>query len=159
MEECMDVAITTAGSSSWPTVTFAGMEDATEDAFQWTCTVPKIGEASATITRLLDDVFCDEYEQLHSTNAVNCYMKNMNITREEAKAILLDQVENAWKDINEELLLLAQSSSLPRPLIMRIVNTAKAVDIFNRNCGDAYSNPNHLTQGIISSLLVDPMSI
>ncbi|GAB4843949.1 hypothetical protein Ancab_013913 [Ancistrocladus abbreviatus] len=77
---------------------------------------------------------------------------------EEAKAILENQIENAWKDINEELIILGQNSSLPKPVIISIVNTAKATDIFNRNCRDAFSNPNHLTQGIISSLVVDPIS-
>ncbi|GAB4854256.1 hypothetical protein Ancab_022843 [Ancistrocladus abbreviatus] len=159
LEEHMDVALATAGSTYWPTVLFVGMEDATEDAFQWAHSVPKIGEASATITRFLDDIFCDEYEKLQSTNAINWYMRNMNITEEEAKAILLNQVENAWKDMNEELLLLGQNSSLPKPVIKCIVNTAKATDIVGRKYGNAFNIPNDIIKGTISSLFIDPMSI
>ncbi|GAB4854270.1 hypothetical protein Ancab_022857 [Ancistrocladus abbreviatus] len=159
VEEYMDVAITTAGSSFIPAVLFAGMEDATEDSFHWACSVPKIGEASAIITRLLNDSVCEKYEQHQSAKAIKCYMKEMKITEEEAKAILENQVENAWKDINQELLLLlgAQSNSLPKPVIMCFVNLARAVDISIHNDRNAYIH-SHITKPTVSSLFVHPMS-
>ncbi|GAB4854286.1 hypothetical protein Ancab_022873 [Ancistrocladus abbreviatus] len=58
--EYVDVAITTASSSFIPAVLFAGMEDATEDAYHWACSVPKIGEASAIVTRLFNDSICEK---------------------------------------------------------------------------------------------------
>ncbi|GAB4854268.1 hypothetical protein Ancab_022855 [Ancistrocladus abbreviatus] len=60
VEEYMNVALITAGSSFWPATMLAGVEDVTDDAFQWACSDPKLAKASATITRLLDDMFCDE---------------------------------------------------------------------------------------------------
>ncbi|GAB4854284.1 hypothetical protein Ancab_022871 [Ancistrocladus abbreviatus] len=159
VEEYMDVAITTAGSSFIPAVLFAGMEDATEDAFHWACSVPKIGEASVIITRLLNDSICEKYEQHQSAKAIKCCMKEMKITEEEAKAILENQVENAWKDINQELLLLlgGQSNSLPEPVIMCFVNLARAVDISVHNDRNAYIH-SHITKPTVSSLFVHPMS-
>ncbi|GAB4854277.1 hypothetical protein Ancab_022863, partial [Ancistrocladus abbreviatus] len=158
VEEYMDVAITTAGCTFFPTLYYAGLEKATEDAFQWACTVPKNAKASAIITRLLDDSVYEKPEQLHSAKAIRCYVKEMNITEEEAKAILQNQVENAWKDINEELLLLGQNSKLPKPVIKCIVNHARAVDIYIRNDNDEYTNP-HIIKGTISSLFIDPLRI
>ncbi|GAB4830431.1 hypothetical protein Ancab_020069, partial [Ancistrocladus abbreviatus] len=99
------------------------------------------------------------HEQLQSAKAIKCYAKDMKITQEEAKAIIRSQVENAWKDINQELLLLdRQYSSLPKSVIMCIVNHAKAVDIFLHNDRNAHTYP-HIIKGTISSLFVDPMSI
>ncbi|GAB4854262.1 hypothetical protein Ancab_022849 [Ancistrocladus abbreviatus] len=99
------------------------------------------------------------YEQLQSTNGVNCYMKNMNITEEEANAVILSKVENAWKDVNEELLLLAQNSNLPKPVIMGVVNTAKSSYITVHKYGNEFNLPDHIMKGIISSLFIEPMSI
>ena len=57
MEEYMPIALVTSAYSMLATTSFVGMGDvATEEAFAWLFSDPKIVTASAIVCRLMDDV-------------------------------------------------------------------------------------------------------
>lgn len=82
-------------------------------------------------------------------------MKEYNVSEEYAKNLLYKQVEDLWKDINQEYLI---TKTIPRPLLVAVINLVHFLDVlyaekdnFTR-MGDEYKN-------LIKSLLVYPMSI
>ncbi|OAY81182.1 putative terpene synthase 2 [Ananas comosus] len=126
---------------------FLGMgPEATEEAFKWASSNPKIAKAIATICRLLDDVVGHEFEtgRNNVATAVTCYMKENNASLEEASETLLKMIEDAWKDTNHEYLKLTW---LPTSLLMPYVNLARMMEILYREC-DKYTNVHLLKEYI-----------
>ncbi|KAL4360004.1 hypothetical protein AHAS_Ahas08G0134000 [Arachis hypogaea] len=92
-------------SSGYPlliTVSYIGMGDiAIEDIFKWVTSKPKIVRASTIICRFMDDIVSNELEQKreHVTSIIECYMREYDISKEEAIQELKKGVTDAWKDI------------------------------------------------------------
>ncbi|MBA0654526.1 hypothetical protein Goklo_021516, partial [Gossypium klotzschianum] len=107
MEEYMPIALVSCG---YPLLTIAscvGMDDSiTEETFIWAFNDPKICRASNTICRLMSDIVSHKFEQErgHVSSAVECYMKQHGVSMQEAYNEFYNQINNAWKDINEECL-------------------------------------------------------
>ncbi|GAB4849081.1 hypothetical protein Ancab_003893, partial [Ancistrocladus abbreviatus] len=156
VEEYMAVALISAGITWFPILYYVGMAITTQATFDWVRTRPKICKASAIICRLLDDLAPYQHEEAHAATATKCYMKQYKLSEEEARAILKRQVKDAWKDINEGLL--AQNmSSVSKPLLMVLLNHARANVLFNQD-GDWYSDP-YPYRDCVSSLLIDPVAV
>uniref|UniRef100_A0A0E0ITU5 Uncharacterized protein n=1 Tax=Oryza nivara TaxID=4536 RepID=A0A0E0ITU5_ORYNI len=66
---------------------------------------------------VIKDIF--ETERNNVATAVTCYMKEYDSTKEEAIKALWNDVENAWKDMNEEYLKL---TSIPSSLLIQSVS-------------------------------------
>lgn len=64
------------------------------------------------------------------------------------------EVENAWKDINQEYI---KPTAVPMPFLDRVLNLARAIDVIYKY-GDGYTH-SHLLKDHIASLLVNPMVI
>ncbi|KAJ9135131.1 hypothetical protein P3X46_032345 [Hevea brasiliensis] len=113
-------------------VSFLGMgELASKEAFDWLCTEPKIVKAVSAICRLILRLskLCRlffEHSRGHVASAVECYIKQYGVSEQEACYELNKQVENAWKDINEEIL--KPNNAAPMPLLTIILNFARIVD-------------------------------
>ena len=80
-------------------------------------------------------------------------MKQHEATEEEAVKYLWKQVINAWKDINEECLY---PTSVPMPLLMRVLNLARAIDVIYKN-EDGYTHSDVVVKDFIVSVLIDPV--
>ncbi|XP_050899978.1 (-)-germacrene D synthase [Lathyrus oleraceus] len=158
MEEYMALGIVTSGYYLLTATSFIGMGCiATEEAFQWLTNNPKIVNASTRITRLMDDIVSNEFEQKrgHGASSIECYMNEHGVTRSDAIEELSRQVTNAWKDINEELL---DSTEVPKPLLMRVLNLSRVLHVLYKD-EDCYTNSQGSTKNDIISTLLNPCPI
>lgn len=78
-------------------------------------------------------------------------MNEFGDSLEEAKERLLQMVEDAWKDVNQECLHL----TIPYALLARFVNLASMMETMYKNT-DGYTQPS-LLKNSISLLLVQPI--
>ncbi|TYI58056.1 hypothetical protein E1A91_D11G326000v1, partial [Gossypium mustelinum] len=133
MEEYMPIALVSCG---YPLLTIAscvGMDDSiTKETFIWAFNDPKIRRASNTICRLMSDIISHK-----------CYMKQDGVSMQEAYNEFYKQINNAWKDINEECL--KPTAAIPRSALNRILNLERVMNLFHKG-EDAYT---------INSLLID----
>ncbi|XWS10463.1 hypothetical protein CRYUN_Cryun39dG0081900 [Craigia yunnanensis] len=93
-------------------------EIVTKYIFDWASNNPKIVKASSIIARLMDDIVSHKFEleRGHVASAVECYMKQHGVSEEKACDELNKQVDNAWKDINEELVI-RPTAGVPMPVL------------------------------------------
>ena len=118
MDEYMGVALVTSACHMFIATAFMGMGCiATEKAFQWLTNDPTIVKASTIISRLMDDVVSNEFEQKrgHVVSSLECYMKQHGVTKQDAINEFLRQVSSARKDINKECL---DPTEVPKPFLV-----------------------------------------
>ncbi|CAO2821280.1 unnamed protein product [Amaranthus hypochondriacus] len=160
-EEYMEVARVTIAYNVAIVASFLGMGSiATKDSFEWMYQdpMPKPVTASLTIFRLMNDVAGSKYEQSsreHVASSIQCYMKEFGLMEEEQiYQILEHQVEDAWKDINEGML---RPFVIPKPLLDRILNLARAPELFYKQRTEGYTVVNPIVKDKIASVLVHPI--
>uniref|UniRef100_A0AAN0LWU8 Terpene synthase n=1 Tax=Olea europaea TaxID=4146 RepID=A0AAN0LWU8_OLEEU len=154
MEEYMKVALISSGYMMLSTTCLVGMgELVTEEAFNWISTESIAAKASSIIARLMDDMAGHGFEQ--KVSAVECYMNEKGVSKEEAFTELQKLVTNAWKDINQECL---HQTVVPMAILMRVVNLARAINLLYRD-GDGYTNSKTKLRGLIADVLVEPVKI
>ncbi|KAJ4718968.1 Terpene synthase [Melia azedarach] len=157
IEEYMEVALISGGYLLLATISFVGMDDvATKESFEWISSNPKIVRASSVICRLMDDIVSHKFEQSrgHVASAIECYTKQHGVSEEDAVNVFRKEVENAWKDMNQELL---KPTAFPMPLMERVLNLARVIDYLHKD-SDSYTNA-HLVKDQIASLLRDPLPL
>ncbi|KAF3445211.1 hypothetical protein FNV43_RR14905 [Rhamnella rubrinervis] len=156
MEEYMSVAAVSATYFLITTLSFIDKgKIATEEVFQWVSNKPKIVTASSVIGRLMNDMVSHKFEHKrdHIASAVECCMKQHGVKEEEAYKLLGEEIENAWKDINQEFLKpTAVASSLLEP----ILNLTRMTDVMYTG-DDCYTNP-HKVKHSIALLLLQPIT-
>ncbi|KAK4795849.1 hypothetical protein SAY86_028175 [Trapa natans] len=87
IDEYMPLALETTGYGLLPISSFIGMGDAaTEDAFQWLLSEPKIITGAKMVCRLMDDIVSHKFEQKrgHVASAIECYAKHHGMAEEES---------------------------------------------------------------------------
>ncbi|KAK7405095.1 hypothetical protein VNO78_06288 [Psophocarpus tetragonolobus] len=155
VEEYMQVRIVSSGYPTLITICFVGMEDTTEEVLKWAMNDPIIIVAASIISRLMDDIVGNEFEQEreHIASSIECYMKQHNTSRQYAMKELLKMVGNAWKDINEACL---NPTQVPIHFLLRVVNLARMMDVLYKD-EDIYTNAGGLMKDYIQALLVNKM--
>ncbi|KAJ4701061.1 Terpene synthase [Melia azedarach] len=102
---------------------------------------------------------CPQYEQKrgHIASAVQCYMKQYGVSEEEAIKVLNEEIEDSWKDINEELILMNSNNGrvISFPLLESILNLVRTCNFLFKD-GDRYTN-SYLMKGQIATVLKDPV--
>nr|XP_048328535.1 valencene synthase-like [Ziziphus jujuba var. spinosa] len=128
---------------------FMGEEIATEEAFIWASNKPKIIKAASLIGRLMNDITSHKFERKreHCASAVECCMEQHGVEEEEAYKMLHQEIENAWKDINQELM---KPTAVATPVLDCVLNLARMSDVSYKD-GDSYTNP-HLMLCCLSIL-------
>uniref|UniRef100_A0A2N9GH67 Terpene synthase N-terminal domain-containing protein n=1 Tax=Fagus sylvatica TaxID=28930 RepID=A0A2N9GH67_FAGSY len=155
MEEYMHVALKTSGYPMLTAVSFLGMGDiVTKEAFDWIFSNPKIITASSVIGRLMDDIQFEQ-ERGHAASAVECYMKQHGVSEQVVHDELKRQVDDAWKDINEECM---RPTVVPMPLLMRVLNLARVIDVIYKE-GDGYTHVGKEMKDNVASVLIDAVPI
>lgn len=96
-----------------------------------------------------------EQKRGHVASAVECYMKEYGVTEEKANIELSKQVNNAWKDINETCI---QNTPIPRPLLLRILNFARVVEVIYKH-GDGFTHAGIFLKDSVVSLFVEPVPL
>ncbi|TQD79658.1 hypothetical protein C1H46_034790 [Malus baccata] len=158
LDEYLSAALDTS-SFSLAVTSFIGMGDiVTKDSLDWVFSDPKILKAASLIGRLKNDIKSHQFEQKrgHVASAVECYMKQYDVAEEEATLGLSKQVNNAWKDINEALL--HQTTTIPMPLLLRILNLTRLVEVLYKH-GDAFTHTGTFLKDIVVSLFVEPVHL
>nr|XP_043607603.1 (E)-beta-farnesene synthase-like [Erigeron canadensis] len=135
-----------------------GDDSVTEDTFKWVSTYPPIVKSSCLILRLMDDIAThkEEQERNHVASSIECYMKQYDVSEEQACEVLTKQVEDNWKVINQESL---RPLDVPRPLLMSPINLARVCDVLYKHGDDDYNHAGKDMIKYINSLLVHPMSL
>ncbi|KAH9778792.1 hypothetical protein WN944_014181 [Citrus x changshan-huyou] len=154
IEEYMPIALTSCAYTFVITNSFLGMGDfATKEVFEWISNNPKVVKAASVICRLMDDMQGHEFEQKrgHVASAIECYTKQHGVSKEEAIKMFEEEVANAWKDINEELMM--KPTVVARPLLGTILNLARAIDFIYKE-DDGYTH-SYLIKDQIASVLGD----
>ncbi|KAE8674437.1 Delta-cadinene synthase isozyme A [Hibiscus syriacus] len=139
-------------------VSFVGMEDSiTKETFIWAFNDPKILRASKTICRLMDDVVGHQFEQErgHAPSAVECYINQYGASAQVAYDEFYKQINNAWKDINEEFL---KPTAVSKSALDRVLNLARVIDLLYKD-EDAYTHVGESAKTSITMLLIDPISV
>ncbi|KAM3382974.1 terpene synthase 17-like isoform X2 [Capsicum galapagoense] len=157
MEKYMKNGIITGGLLLLASTFWLGIgKIATKDAFDWMATEPSILVAGSLIGRLLNDLKSHEEEQKRGdvAKAVECYMNEYNVTKEEAYMKIRNMIENYWKVLNEEYLKL--TGVIPRVLLMSIVNFTRAVEFLYKD-EDAFTCFKNNLKDVISVMLIDPI--
>ncbi|XLR36268.1 hypothetical protein S83_064168, partial [Arachis hypogaea] len=96
-----------------------------------------------------------EQKREHIVSYLECYMRECDISKEEAIQELQKGVTDAWKDINEECL---KPTEVPRPFLMNILNLARFMDVMYKD-EDCYTHAEGKMKKCIEALLVDPVPI
>nr|UCJ02325.1 sesquiterpene synthase 9 [Aquilaria sinensis] len=157
LEEYLKLGIHT---STCPLLTLSsvlGMGDnISRDVFEWFFSTPKILTACSLITRLLDDIMTNEFEKKmgHVDSAIDCYMKEHRVTKQEAVKELYKRVESAWKDVNEELL---RPTEVLKAVLMRVLNFPRCCHIMYADT-DAYTFPDYL-KDFVATLLIHQLPL
>ncbi|KAJ9164479.1 hypothetical protein P3X46_024053 [Hevea brasiliensis] len=136
---------------------FVGMEKiAGIKEYKWLQSNPKILKAVKVIGRLLNDIAShqDEQKRGDAASAVECYMKEHDVTEKAAVEEILKICRNAWKDINEECM---RPTALPRPILQFFVNLARVSEVVYR-FDDSYTNPSSLKDKI-TALFMEPLPL
>ncbi|KAL0001134.1 hypothetical protein SO802_014915 [Lithocarpus litseifolius] len=158
MDEYMSNALKSSGYPTVITISFVGMGDiVTQEAFQWVSQEPKIVKAASTISRLMDDIVSQEFEQKreHFVSSIDCYMKQHGVSKEEVHNEFQKQIQNAWKDINQGCL---RPTQVPMLLLTRVLNFSQVMDLLYKD-EDAYTHIGEVLLQGVSSLLVDSVPI
>ncbi|XP_030523549.1 (-)-germacrene D synthase-like isoform X2 [Rhodamnia argentea] len=158
MEEYMPIALASSALEVLPVTSFLEMGDiVTKDVFDWLLySNPKMAKAVKVVGRLMDDIAGHKFEQErgHGATSVECFMKQYGVTDEVAKEELRKQVADAWKDINEGL---RRPAIVPRPILTRILNFARAMHVVYKDEIDLYTHAETTLKMYVTSLYVDPL--
>ncbi|XAR48732.1 Valencene synthase [Bertholletia excelsa] len=118
---------------------FVGMgEFAKVDAFDWLQANPRIAVASAILGRLFNDLASSEgeREREHIAGALECYMKEFSLSKQDAIDEIYRRIDDGWKDINEEIL---RPTTVSMHLLMRILNLTRSVNVLYKD-GEAFTH-------------------
>ncbi|CAN1221553.1 Alpha-copaene synthase [Linum grandiflorum] len=158
MKEYKTVAYVSGGLPTLCTSAFMGMGAglATREAFEWVTNNTKMVSAVSAIARLQNDIVSHKLEQKrkHVATSVGCYIKEHNVSEEEAIEILWEEISGAWKDIVASY---QKPTPFPVALMDRLLNFASSFNVIYEH-GDGYTNP-HLLKSHIASLFVDPVPL
>ncbi|PWA44088.1 Alpha-isocomene synthase [Artemisia annua] len=156
MEEHKEVTTVSSGYKFTLIASFAAMGDAiTDDTFKWALTLPPLAKSCCVLCRVMDDIVThkEEQERKHVASGIQCYMKEFDVTEQHVYNVFNTKVEDAWVEMNEESL---KCKDVKWPIIMRVINLARAMDVLYKN-KDHYTHVGPELINHIKSLVVDPI--
>lgn len=129
-----------------------------QETFSWVSQYPQIVQSGATLVRLVDDVSTHEEEKRRGqlTTPIDCYMKDLGVTKEEAFLKFKEMAEDGWKELNEERV---KSAWIPRKFLAPMVNLARFAVVMYKYDADGFTNPEKVFKHHIASMLKDPVPI
>ncbi|MED6123090.1 hypothetical protein PIB30_046051 [Stylosanthes scabra] len=97
-----------------------------------------------------------EQQRKHGASAVECCMNQYGFSQEEAYEFIKKDINNSWKDMNEEYLKLVEH--IPSPILDCIINLARICEFLYANFEDKVTNC-ALFKDQIEALLLDPVVV
>ncbi|GAB4843508.1 hypothetical protein Ancab_013470 [Ancistrocladus abbreviatus] len=137
---------------------YLGMEEiAKREAFESIKTNPKATRAAGIIGRLMDDIGDHKFDKDRDyiVTAVKCYLKQYDVFEKVVHKELQRQIENAWMDLNEEIL---GPTIVPRPLLARSLNFCRAMDVIYKDL-DGYTIVDEANKENIRAMLINPIQM
>ncbi|XP_071737470.1 alpha-isocomene synthase-like [Rutidosis leptorrhynchoides] len=154
MEEHKEVTVISSGYKHTLVSAFAAMGDViTDETFKWALTMPPIVKSCCVLCRIMDDIVThkEEQERMHVASGIECYMKEYDVSEEHVYDMFSEKVEEAWKEMNQESMI---CKGVELPIIMRVINLARAMDVLYKN-KDHYTHVGPELINHIKSLMVD----
>ncbi|GAB4849337.1 hypothetical protein Ancab_040169 [Ancistrocladus abbreviatus] len=156
-EECLANAIKSIAYMLASTFCFIFLgEIATVEVFEWTSQFPKALEACSGITRLLNDMSTPSQQRDGMLSTIITYMKHFNVSKEEAIEELCKQVDDFWKDLNQEML---QPNVVRMPIITCLVRLARSAEITWRDGYDSLTVVHQCYKDDIERAFLEPFPI
>ncbi|KAF4371200.1 hypothetical protein F8388_020927 [Cannabis sativa] len=159
-DEHMRVSYVSCGNTMLISTSFVGMDNdiVTNQTLQWLSNDPKIVKASTLLSRFMDDIGSRKFEQErnHIPSSVECYIKQYEVSEEDALEELNKRVENHWKEINEDFI---RPTIVPFPILVRVLNFTRVMDLIYKEGDDQYTNVGKVMKESISALLIDPIPL
>ena len=90
-----------------------------------------------------------------SGTAIECYMKDYNVSEEEAMKKFEEMCEDTWKIMNEER---SRLTTIPREILKVILNLARVCEVVYKHRGDGFTDQRRI-EAHINAMLMDSMSI
>lgn len=146
-----------SSSNTLVAIAFVGLgELVTPQAFEWMSNENEMIRASAIIGRITNDIAGYKVEQQrdHVPSAIECYMKQYNVTEQGALDELHNMVEKEWSKINNEML---QTPAVFKPFLATIVNTTRVYTEFYKTY-DGFTEPEALRDHVIA-LFINPIPL
>ncbi|XP_071917183.1 vetispiradiene synthase 1-like [Coffea arabica] len=132
------------------------MDCALEDVINWLSTNRKLMAAYSTHMRLMNDFGGHKFDKERgSGTALECYMKDYNVSEEEAARKFREMWEDTWKVMNEECL---RPTPIPRDVLKMLLNITRVSETVYKHRIDGFTQP-HAIEDHIRAMLVDFMSI
>ncbi|KAM6581692.1 hypothetical protein CsatA_005466 [Cannabis sativa] len=153
-DEHLRVSYVSSGYVMLMATSFVGMHDiVTHETLDWLSKHPNIVSATTLLSRLMDDIVSHKFEQErnHIPSTVECYIKQYEVSEEEAVKELEKRVANCWKEINEDFI---RPTAVPSPILFRVLNFTKTADFIYRE-GDHYTHVGNMFKDSIAALLID----
>ena len=89
-------------------------------------------------------------------------MTQQGITKQQACNELYEQIEDAWKILNQQLLKTSSSAAAKfvpsKPILFRVINLARVIDVFYKH-KDEYTHVGETMCGYINSLFIEPIPL
>ncbi|KAF4371199.1 hypothetical protein F8388_020926 [Cannabis sativa] len=97
-----------------------------------------------------------EQKRNHIPSTVDCYMKQYGVSEKEAIKELNKRVDTHWKEINEDFI---RPTVVPFPILVRVLNFTKIVDLLYKEGDDQYTNVGKVLKESIAALLIDSIPL
>ncbi|XP_060973589.1 alpha-humulene synthase [Cannabis sativa] len=159
LDEHLRVSYVSCGYVLLIATSYVGMHDiVTHETLNWLSKDPKIVSASTLLARFMDDIGSRKFEQKrnHIPSTVDCYMKQYGVSEEEAIKELNKRVDTHWKEINEDFI---RPTVVPFPILVRVLNFTKTVDLLYKEGDDQYTNVGKVLKESIAALLIDSIPL
>ncbi|KAK1427995.1 hypothetical protein QVD17_16797 [Tagetes erecta] len=157
-EEQEKVTFITTGYKMLTASSFISMgETVTEEAFKWAMSFPPLVKGASIISRIMDDIIGhkEERKRKHLPSTVECYMREYDVKQEYVYDLFKQRVEDAWKDINQELLI---CKDIPMALKIRVLNLARVIETLYKY-DDTLKNVGEELKDNIKSCFINAMSV
>nr|XP_027083589.1 viridiflorene synthase-like [Coffea arabica]XP_027102276.1 viridiflorene synthase-like [Coffea arabica] len=139
-----------------PSAAFLGVDGASEDVIKWMSTNPRLFVALTTHARLTNDVGSHKFEKERgSGTAIECYMKDYNVSEEEAMKKFEEMCEDTWKIMNEER---SRLTTIPREILKVILNLARVCEVVYKHRGDGFTDQRRI-EAHIKAMITDSISV
>ncbi|KAL0799335.1 hypothetical protein Bca101_054510 [Brassica carinata] len=126
---------------------------ATKEAFEWLKSRPRLIKSLCVRSRLVNDItgLEDDMSRGQITNAVNCYMKQYGVTKQNALRELHKMVADIDIIINEELLT---TTGVSRLVLKTVMGLAQSITVCY-NGYEGFTRPEGKIKEYMTSLFVD----
>ncbi|KAK8569634.1 hypothetical protein V6N13_046683 [Hibiscus sabdariffa] len=158
-DEYIKTAVISAGGNSTMAYVLMVMEEADEKAYQCLINTDNIiYKAINLMCRIYNDIATNEREEKRgAVTGTICYMKQYDVTREEATEAFKDIIEAAFKDLKQGFL---RPTPIPREIVIRFVNYRRLFTTFYINDIDGYTIPEETwVEDVVNKMLIHPIPI